>query len=156
MPGKHLQFPLTVGPLTVVPTDSCLHWQLSPLTVVRTDSCPIWQLSDLTVVRSDSCLIWQLITDSCPLTIFYWQLNDNFMLSFDQKALFSNWVQLQSWIYCWRRRVELGGSVGIISQGKCHFCSPIILILIHLVGHAVVVVAFVYLSLFARPHSDLA
>ena len=68
MPGKHLQFPLTVGPLTAVPTDSCLHWQLSPLTVVSTDSCPHWQLSDLTVVRSDSCRIWQLISDSCLLT----------------------------------------------------------------------------------------
>ena len=68
MPGKHLQFPLTVGPLTAVPTDSCLHWQLSPLTVVSTDSCPHWQLSDLTVVWSDSCRIWQLISDSCLLT----------------------------------------------------------------------------------------
>ena len=69
MPGKHLQFPLTVGPLTAVPTDSCLHWQLSPLTVVSTDSCPHWQLSDLTVVRSYRCSIWQLISDSCLLTV---------------------------------------------------------------------------------------
>ena len=53
-------------------------------------------------------------------------LHGNFVLSFDQEALFSNWVQVQSWIYCSRRRVELGGSAGIISQGKCHFCSPII------------------------------
>ena len=68
MPGKHLQFPLTVGPLTAVPTDSCLILQLSDLTVVWSYSCPHWQLSDLTVVWSYSCLIWQLISDSCLLT----------------------------------------------------------------------------------------
>ena len=69
MPGKHLQFPLTVGPLTAVPTDSCLILQLSDLTVVWSYSCPHWQLSDLTVVWSYSCLILQLISDSCLLTI---------------------------------------------------------------------------------------
>ena len=68
MPGKHLQFPLTVGPLTAVPTDSCLILQLSDLTVVWSYSCPHWQLSDLTVVWSYSCRIWQLISDSCLLT----------------------------------------------------------------------------------------
>ena len=83
MPGKHLQFPLTVGPLTAVPTDSCLHWQLSPLTVVSTDSCPHWQLSDLTVVRSDSCPIWQL----SDLTANIWQLSPNQLYSYGEPDL---------------------------------------------------------------------
>ena len=52
--------------------------------------------------------------------------------------------------------MELGGSVGIISQGKCHFCSPIILILIHLVGHTVVVVAFVYICHYLQDHIPIS
>ena len=95
MPGKHLQFPLTVGPLTAVPTDTCLILQLSDLTVVWSYSCPHWQLSDLTVVWSYSCLILQLISDSCLLT----GLHSAF------QCLYHKWCELLYWnsylSLCW-------------------------------------------------------